>query len=103
MYGTPASEATLAIFSAMMRACTSLSITQGPAIRKRGLPPPRRSEPREISLPVAMRNFEDSTEAGGVAKAGHAIASRNRVGKGNATRGNAKGTARRLFAHAADE
>src|SRR5260370_20979447 len=70
MYGTPASEATLAIFSAMIRACTSLSITHGPAIKKRGLPPPRRSEPREISLPVAMRNFEDSTEAVGVAKGG---------------------------------
>src|SRR5258708_2368305 len=90
MYGTPASEATLAIFSAMMRACTSLSITQGPAIRKRGFPPPRRSEPREISLPVAMRNFEDSTEAGGVAKAGHAIAKHER-GEGKCEKGKCEG------------
>src|SRR5207245_2701290 len=91
MYGTPASEATLAIFSAMMRACTSLSITQGPAIRKRGLPPPRRSEPREISLPVAMRNFEDSTEAGGVAKAGHTIAKQEQGGKGKCDKGKCEG------------
>src|SRR5258708_19440166 len=91
MYGTPASEATLAIFSAMMRACTSLSITQGPAIRKRGLPPPRRSEPREISLPVAMRNSEDSTEAGGVAKAGHAIAKQEQSGKGKPDKGQCEG------------
>src|SRR5713226_4460627 len=86
MYGTPASEATLAIFSAMIRACTSLSITQGPAIKKRGLPPPRRNEPREISLPVAMRNFEDSTEARGVAKAGARLSTGCKVERGNVGR-----------------
>src|SRR5881396_2380843 len=49
MYGNPASAATLAIFSAMARACDSVSMTQGPAIRKRGLPAPRRSLPSSIS------------------------------------------------------
>src|SRR6267154_304513 len=73
MYGTPVSAATLAIFSAMIRACTSLSMTHGPAIRKRGLPPPRRKEPKLISLPAVMRSFEDNTEAGGVAKAGKRV------------------------------
>src|SRR5713226_8722518 len=68
MYGTPASAATLAIFSAINQACTSHSSTHGPAIRNRGLPPPRRKDPRLISLPAVMRSFEDSTEAGELAK-----------------------------------
>src|SRR5216684_5388006 len=70
MYGTPASAAILATFSAIVRACTSLSITHGPAIRNRGLLPPRRKEPRLISLRADMSAFEDSTEARSVAKAG---------------------------------
>src|SRR5260370_40592675 len=70
MEGTTASAAILATFSAIVRACASLSITHGPAIRKRGLPPPRRNEPRLISLRADMSAFEDSTEARNVAKAG---------------------------------
>jgi len=69
MYGTPASAAIFATFSAIIRACVSLSITHGPAIKNSGFPPPRRKEPRQISLPAVMRSFEDSTEASGVAKA----------------------------------
>jgi len=34
MYGTPASEAIVAIRSAVIRACDSDSITHGPAIKK---------------------------------------------------------------------
>jgi hypothetical protein len=36
----------------MERAWASDSMTQGPAMRKRGLLPPRRREPREISREV---------------------------------------------------
>src|SRR5260370_27927176 len=54
----------------MLRACASLSITHGPAIRNRGLPPPRRKESKLISFRAVMSDFEDSTEAGSVAKAG---------------------------------
>src|SRR5256885_9599766 len=55
MYGNPASDAILAIFSAMARACDSVSMTQGPAIRKRALPPPRRSLPSSISRVAFIR------------------------------------------------
>src|SRR5271165_2267365 len=54
MYGTPASEAILATFSAMVRACDSDSMTQGPAMRKSALPAPRRKGPRVISLDAFM-------------------------------------------------
>src|SRR5258707_518125 len=57
----PASAAIRITCSAIYRACFSLSITQGPAIRKSGLPPPRRSEPRGISRGVVIRSIEDST------------------------------------------
>src|SRR6267378_2389267 len=97
MYGIPASAGTLAIFSAMMSVCTSLSMTHGPATRKRGWPPPRRKEPRLISLPAVMRSFEDSTEAGGAAKAARAAATYRH-------RGERKGEAREpLLVGAADD
>src|SRR6266849_3803499 len=57
----PASAAIRATCSAIFRACASLSITQGPAIRKSGFPPPRRSEPRGISRGIVIRSIEDST------------------------------------------
>src|SRR6266850_4138834 len=82
MYGTPASPAILASFSAIIRACVSLSITHGPAIRNSGFPPPRRKEPRQISLPAVMRSFEDSTQARGVAKAARAAADYGWRGEG---------------------
>src|SRR5271154_280089 len=49
MYRTAQPAAISAIFFALFRAFASLSITQGPAIRNSGVPPPRRSGPREIS------------------------------------------------------
>src|ERR1700674_2728430 len=58
IYGTPTSAAIFAIFSAIMRACASLSITQGPAIRNSGFPPPSRKLPRQISLQAVLRSFE---------------------------------------------
>src|SRR5207253_4154992 len=78
----PASSAILATFSAITKACISLSMTHGPAIRNNGFPPPRRKEPRLISLPAVMRSFEDSTEAGGVAKAARAAATCQHRGDG---------------------
>src|ERR1700687_3164092 len=57
IYGTPTSAAIFAIFSAIIRACASLSITQGPAIRNNGFPPPRRSEPRAISRVMLIRDI----------------------------------------------
>src|SRR5882757_10040914 len=68
-----ASAAILAMLSAILRACTSLSITQGPAIRKSGLLAPRRRELRVISRVVVMRNSEDSIDQG----CGASVAKRN--------------------------
>src|ERR1700741_4694436 len=48
-YGTPASAAIFSTRSAIIRACVSDSITHGPAIRKRDLPP-RGTDPAEISV-----------------------------------------------------
>src|ERR1700739_103848 len=48
-YGTCASAAIFATRSAIIRACVSDSITQGPAIRKRDSPP-RRTGPADISV-----------------------------------------------------
>src|SRR5271166_683658 len=45
----------------MVRAWASDSMTQGPAIRKSGFPPPRRREPREISLDWFMELSYHST------------------------------------------
>src|SRR5207247_8358180 len=79
----PASSAILATFSAITKACISLSMTHGPAIRNNGFPPPRRKEPRLISLPAVMRSLEDSTEAEGLAKAARAATYQHRgEGKG---------------------
>src|SRR5215469_5004774 len=44
----------------MMRACVSLSITHGPAIRKSGFPAPRRSLPSSISRVAAIEFYEDT-------------------------------------------
>jgi len=60
MYGTPASAAIFATFSAIIRACFSLSITHGPAIRNRGFPPPRRNAPSAISRVVSYEIREES-------------------------------------------
>src|SRR5438876_10294591 len=93
----PASSAILATFSAITKACISLSMTHGPAIRNNGFPPPRRKEPRLISLPAVMRSFEDSTEAEGLAKAARAAATYQHRGEG-------KGEARApLLVDAADD
>src|ERR1700693_3335618 len=48
--------------TAIFRACASLSMTQGPAIRNSGFAPPRRSEPTAISRVLSMRRNEDSTK-----------------------------------------
>src|ERR1700745_1510311 len=77
-----ASSAILATFSAIIKACISLSMTHGPAIRNNGFPPPRRKDPRLISFPAVMRSFEDSTEAGGLAKAARAAANYQHRGEG---------------------
>src|SRR5260370_12410124 len=64
MYGTDESAVILASFSAIFRAWASVSITQGPAIRKSGLPPPKRSAPSEISRVIGMEgigSIEDNT------------------------------------------
>src|SRR5215472_14210185 len=61
MYGTPASAAIFATFSAITRACVSLSITHGPAIKKSGFPAPRRSLPSSISRVAPMEFYEDTT------------------------------------------
>src|SRR6516165_1017715 len=45
----PSSAAARATRSAIMRACDSDSMTHGPAMRKSGLPPPRRRDPIAIS------------------------------------------------------
>src|SRR5277367_1389023 len=55
MYGTPASAAIFATRSAILRACDSDSITQGPAIKNSGFPPPRRKVPKDISRTLFMK------------------------------------------------
>src|SRR5258707_1980038 len=61
--GMPASPAMRATCSAILRACASLSMTHGPAIRNSGFAPPRRNEPTAISRVLSMRSIEDSTKA----------------------------------------
>src|SRR6266404_4464397 len=70
MYGNSASAAILAIFSAIVRACDSVSMTQGPAIRKRGLPAPRRSLPSSISRVALIGDGKRSANYLGYADSG---------------------------------
>jgi hypothetical protein len=54
MYGTPSSLATAPNFSAIINACASLSITQGPAIRNSGAPTPNLIFPIENVCDAAI-------------------------------------------------
>ena len=62
MYGTPQSAAMRAISSAMPHACDSLSITQGPAIRKR-FPEPMWTSPtwKEVGKNLIKNHFTAET------------------------------------------
>src|SRR5262249_38982410 len=54
-YGTPASIAIHEVFSAILRACASDSITHGPAIKKSGFSAPRQRGPKEIVWVATIR------------------------------------------------